>query len=200
MRALLALLFAIVSFAPHSLAIAEEKLGRPKGEPAPSKSDAAFAAAITEAQAAYNLAVVDAHKKLRADLDRDLQAATKAADLDRAITIRDRLKRMDEEGPDVFKEGKRPGNKPRIVAGSWKMEYHPNGTTREFKVSESGVLEIFGKRVALKSYGESWLYDCGHDKLERWTFAGSRLFVEHYSPANTFPTKPNQIGLGFLAK
>ena len=171
----------------------------PKKE-AVSKSDAAFATAITEAQAAYNLAIVDAHKKLKADLDRDLQTATKAADLDRAVAIRDRLRKMEDDGPDVFKEGKRPGNKPRIVAGSWKMEYHPNGTTRAFKVSETGILEIDGKRVALKPYGESWLYDFGNDKLERWTFAGSRLFVEHYSPSNTFPTKPNQIGLGFLAK
>ena len=121
---------------------------------------------------------------MRDALKAELDAATKAGDLGRAVALRDRVKKL-EEGPDSFKEGVRPkpGSKPRLVVGTWKIEYHPNGAPRTYKVLASGEIEFDGQRFALRPSGHSWIFDSRDNKIERITFIGDAVFVEHFNPA-----------------
>jgi hypothetical protein len=177
-----ALLFA-------SVAAAQKPEKAPPPSPGERKADHDYQAALDAAQADFDKATSAAHKKLHDALKEELEMATKAGDLDRALALRDRMKKLDDDGPDTFKEGTRPksGGKPRLVAGTWKLDYHPNGAPRSYKISANGDLEWEGKHFTLRPSSQSWILDSRDNKIERITFIGDAIFVEHFNPAKSFP-------------
>jgi hypothetical protein len=183
-----ALLFA-------SVAAAQKPEKAPPPSPGERMADQEYQAALDAAQADFDNAATAAHKKLRDSLKEELESATKAGDLDRALALRERVKKLEDDGPDTFKDGARPksGGKPRLVVGTFKIDYHPNGGSRTYKTFANGEIENEGKRYTLRPSGPSWILDSRDNKIERITFIGDAIFVEHFNPAKAFPF-PTVVG------
>ena len=81
--------------------------------------------------------------------------------------------------------------------GTWRVRY-TNDAIRTYEVyTDGGVRFPEENRVTqLQGRGEVLVqFDDG--KLERWTLAGKRLLVEHWSRASSYPQQtPTQIGIG----
>jgi hypothetical protein len=163
-----------------------------------------YKAALGKAQAEYNRSVTNAaeeHKKRLKDLQ---QAETKAGNLDAALAARDELRALEMNGPPLLAEGKDPAvAKGKWVTGTWIIRHHPNGSIRTYVIRSDGQVTFLEGHVKgqLKRSGESFTLDFGEGKFERITFAGGRLFVEHYNPKSDFEKNlPGQIGVGVLKK
>jgi hypothetical protein len=97
------------------------------------------------------------------------------------------------------KKGK-PVEQQQAFAGIWNIRYCPNKTQRTYVVLPTGQVEHEGRVLQLSPAVGSLLLDFG-DKVERLTFSGGRLFVEHFSSKTGFANNdPDQIGIGELAK
>jgi len=154
-----------------------------------AKARAEFKDELARAKAEFDEAVKKAVDGHRARLKELLDAETKGGNLDEALAVREEIR------------GLEPGRKVAWVAGTWRIKYHPNRTTRTYVIRATGEVEYGDRKAVLKVQADALLLDFGDDKVERLTFAGDRLFVEHFAPRRNFGSgDPDQIGVGELVK
>jgi hypothetical protein len=176
---------------------------------------------VGRAKSAYDEAIARAGKKLLAAYDLVIAAAMKrgggeALDLANKLNDEKKVKASlielgelkkdlakneppNKKGEPAKKKGK-PTEQRQPFAGVWLVKYVPNRTARTYVIRPSGQVEYEGRMLPLNPAGESLLLDFG-DKLERLTFSGGRLFVEHFSSKAGFASnEPDQVGIGELAK
>jgi hypothetical protein len=155
-------------------------------EPRSLKAKAAlrkFDRAVERAEAARDEAVAAAASTLATELDEALKAAMKAGSLEEANAIKS------------AKES-RAKNKPRGMAaptleGRWRVVYG-NGTRRRYAFHGERFEWFEGEQTrpgALTRDDGAFLIDTGDGKLERWTPAAGRCFIEHFNPKATFPDR-----------
>lgn len=91
-------------------------------------------------------------------------------------------------------------DKPLIPAGTWTVKYAPNQAIRVYEVSETGEVnfgELELKATLERTDAKNVLLNLKDGKIERWTLGNDgRLFVEHFNPAENYPTTVDQIGIG----
>jgi hypothetical protein len=161
----------------------------PAKTPEGAKARAEFKEELAKAQADFDDAVKKAGDGHRARLKELLDAETKAGNLDEAPAVREEIR------------GLEAGRKGAWVAGTWRIKYHPNRTTRTYVIRATGEVEYGDRKAVLKAQADAILLDFGDDKVERLTFAGDRLFVEHFAPRRNFGSgAPDQVGVGELVK
>jgi hypothetical protein len=150
-----------------------------------------FATAVQKAQAQYDAAVKSAADVHRARVQAALDRATKAGDLDRALGLRSELQGLGGDVLPLF------GASGEVVPGRWRITYFPNGVRRTYVVKSSGEVTCTEANLKgrLRRDGSSVFLDFEEGKLERLTFAGSRVFVEHFNPKESFP-QICQVGVG----
>src|SRR6185436_1077528 len=104
------------------------------------------------------------------------------------------IKALEESSP-LFSDKGEPPPTARVIPGTWHWKYHPNQTQGTFLIHPNGLVEGEGR---MKPAGGSFL--TGHPvRPERRTFAGGRIFVEHFlSPAHMERNEVDQIGVGDL--
>ena len=158
--------------------------GADDGGPQSPKAKAAirkYERTVAKAKADYDQAVAAAGKTLSAELDEALKAAMKAGSLEEAHLIK---AARDERG------AADPAAAP--FDGTWAVAYG-NGITRRYVIR--------GGRMAMEEGERKWtgqirvkngvvladVSDHQAQKLERFTMAGGRFFIEHYHPAHTYP-------------
>lgn len=166
----------------------------PSGGGELEKARQEFAATVRKAQADYDAVVQAAAEKLRPRLETALERATKARQLDAAKALMTEIEGLGAGALPVFGAG--GGD---AVPGTWLVKYHPNGVRRTYVVKPSGDVSctegtstFTGK---IKKDGAGLLLDFNDGKLERLTFAGNRVFVEHYDPKGSFPQLA-QVAIG----
>lgn len=84
-----------------------------------------------------------------------------------------------------------------FFSGVWSVRY-ASGGKRAYRFVNRAVTETSGTRLRgqVRSQDGEWFLDFNDRKLERLTFAGDRIFVEHWDPANGFGrTHPTLIGI-----
>jgi hypothetical protein len=73
---------------------------------------------------------------------------------------------------------------------------YTNGYRREYEVLPDGtaawtIPTRSGRGKLQRDEGGAWLIaNDGDGNVERWTLAGDRLFVEHFSPGTRYPKEP----------
>jgi hypothetical protein len=150
-----------------------------------------FAVAVRKAQSQYDVSVKSAADVLRVRVQAALDRATKEGDLDRALALRSEVQRLGSDSLPLF------GASGEVLPGTWRITYHPNGVQRTYVVKSNGEVTCIEANVRgrLKKDGSSLFLDFEDDRLERLTFVGSRLFLEHFYPKDSFP-KICQVGIG----
>ena len=79
------------------------------------------------------------------------------------------------------------------LAGTWRVTY-TNNAVRTYEVgSDDTVRFLEENRHARVQRGEEVLLRFADGKIERWTLAGRRLFVEHWDPASKYPQRPPSV-------
>lgn len=166
----------------------------PTGAGELEKSRLEFATTVRKAQTDYDAAVQAAAEKLRPRLQIALERATKARQIDVAKTLMAELDGLGAGALPVFGAG--GGD---AVPGTWSIKYHPNGVRRTYVVKPNGDVSCTEGTSAftgkIKKEGADLLLDFNDGKLERLTFAGNRVFVEHYDPKGSFPQLA-QVAIG----
>lgn len=134
-----------------------------------------------------------------------IKESTKALKIEQAEAMRTELKALQPNTSSsrvVFDKGEGPAAKGKWVAGTWNIRYTPNRTERTYVVKANGdAVSLDGKMIGpLKPQDGAFLLDFG-DRIERITFANTRMFVEHFYPKGDLERNlPNQIGIGELVK
>lgn len=172
---------------------------------------------VARAKGSYDETLLRAGKKLLATYDVVIAAAMRrgggeALDLANRLNDEKKLKASLFESGEVNKKtnAKKAGAVPKKkgsatetaqpFVGVWQIKYCPNKTIRTYVILPSGDVEYEGARSQLKPMGESTLLEVG-GKLERLTFKGGRVFVEHFSAKSGFANnEPDQVGVGELMK
>src|SRR5262249_27132037 len=93
--------------------------------------------------------------------------------------------------------------KNKWVVGRWEITYTPNRTSRVLLIRADGaVLTEKGEdtKQRIKEQKGELILDLG-DRMERRTFVGNRVFIEHFWPKSDYERNtPNQVGIGELVK
>lgn len=78
--------------------------------------------------------------------------------------------------------------------GVWAVRYATSGT-RAYRFVNQVVTETSGTGLKgrVRRDGADWFLDFNDGKIERLSFAGDRILIEHWDPANTFGNKPPSI-------
>jgi hypothetical protein len=159
----------------------------------------AFHETLRDAQRQYDAVVRRAAEPLKEKLRAAVQVETKAGNLDKAVALRDEADALETPGLSLFGDGTEV---PRAVAdfvpGTWDVAYYPNHWHRRYVIQPSGEVSCDGEKLKgkIERKGGFSILDFGDGKLERLTFAGRRLFIEHYIPKASYPKEPNQVGIG----
>ena len=153
----------------------------------------AYDRALDGARAEYGRAVAAAGKALRAELDESLKQAMKAGSLDEANSIK------------AVRESRVPGSGATTFEGAWSVVYG-NAVKRTYVIRSN--------RIAITEDGRQWqgelrikggviladVTDHQGPKLERFTVAGPRFFIEHWHPAGAYPDGiPEEFGVAVRA-
>ncbi len=160
--------------------------------------------AMEKAMQAYSREAEIAKKGAATELAVALKAATRAANLEEANRIKAMIEGLDDEvglgngsAPDV-----RAGKFPH---GTWEVTYL-NGNRHLYgfdgrgsvRCSLSGRVIHSGK---LRREDHDLIATFDGDIIERFSFAGDRLFVEHFRPANRYPdASASDIATGLPTK
>ena len=83
------------------------------------------------------------------------------------------------------------------LIGTWRVTY-TNNAVRTYEVGSDDTVRFMEENLQARvQRGEEVLLQFDDGKLERWTLAGTRLFVEHWNPASKYPQQPpTVIGIG----
>ena len=146
---------------------------------------------VHKAQQDYNAAVEAAAGKLRVRIQAALEQATKARQMDVAKSL---LAELDTLAPGALQL---PGTRTEVVPGTWRVTYHPGSVRRTYVIKAAGdvTCEELSLSGSIRQDKGSLLLDLHDGKLERLTFAGGRVFVEHFDPKDSFPTL-SLVGIG----
>lgn len=149
--------------------------------------------AVRKAQQDHDAAIEAAAAKLRTRLQAAIEQATKARQMDTVKTLLAELESLAPGALPVF------GTKGDVVQGTWSVAYHAGGAKRTYVVKAGGEVACaeLGLSGSIRQENGKLMLDLHDGKLERLTFAGGRMFVEHYDPKDSFP-KLAQIGIGEL--
>lgn len=165
-----------------------------------------YKAALVAAQADYNKAVQKASEAHKAKLTALQSELTKSGALDGAVSVREELKTLEPGQLPLFSEGKDdPTARSRYISGTWKLRHHPNRSVRTYVIGPGGDVHFVEEnlRGLLVANGSTFLLDFGEGKIERVTFGGGRMFVEHYNPKANLarkPEHPDAVGVADLVK
>lgn len=159
----------------------------------------AFHEILRDAQQQYDAVVRKAADQFKEKLRLAVPVETKAGNLDKAVALRDEADALDKPGPPLFGDGTEvPLALAAFVPGTWDVAYYPNHWRRRYVIQPSGEVWCDSEKLKgkIERKGGFFVLDFGDGKLERLTFAGRRLFVEHYIPKESYPKEPNQVGIG----
>ncbi|HLQ38302.1 MAG TPA: hypothetical protein VK348_10890, partial [Planctomycetota bacterium] len=147
--------------------------------------------AVHKLQQDYDTAVEAAAAKLRVRIQAALEQATKARQTDSAKSLLAELDSLASGALPVF------GSKGDVVPGTWRVVYHPGNVRRTYVVKPGGEVacEELGLSGNIRQEKGSLFLDLHDGKLERLTFAGARVFVEHFDPKDSFP-QVALVGIG----
>jgi hypothetical protein len=79
--------------------------------------------------------------------------------------------------------------------GVWIIHY-TNGTGRRYVIDSAGTVKYGSQIATLKVKDGEVLLDFSDGKLERLTLGNQGLHIEHFNPANLYPTKTNATAQG----
>ena len=146
--------------------------------------------AITAARQAYARDADAAKEAATGELGEALKAATRAADLDEANRIKATIEQIAGDDTQVGGEplGARAGKSPK---GTWEARFL-NGNRHVYEFDGRGGLRssldgrVWKGRVRREGRDLVCVFD-GDDALQRFSFAGDRIFVEYFRPADRYP-------------
>jgi hypothetical protein len=144
-------------------------------------------------------ATEDYKKRLKEIMEKE----TKSGNLDGALAVREEIKGLDAPAKEGGSKTDPKADPPsrRMVTGLWSIKYHPNKTGGAIEVKPDGLVTYEDgktKKGQLLKQGEFFVMESG-ERFERFTFAGNRLFIEHYlSKAHYERNEIDQIGVGQL--
>jgi hypothetical protein len=151
---------------------------------------------VKKAQKEYDAKIKAAQGQLAVKLELALKDATRKGDLDEAIKIRDASEALENK----------PGPKRRYPIGIWKIKHTPtawghgykfDGTNVTYRISNTTGEKVDGPFKLISRNGDILIHFVSENRIERFTFAGSALFVEHFHPASDYPNgRPQVIGRG----
>jgi predicted nuclease of predicted toxin-antitoxin system len=159
----------------------------------------AFHETLREAQQEYDAVVRKSSDRFKEKLRAAVAVETKAGNLDKAVALRGEADALEKPGPPLFGNATDlPLSLATIVPGTWDVAYYPNHWRRRYVIQPNGEVSCEAEKLKGKiaRKADSLVLDFGDGKLERLTFAGRRLFIEHYIPKDSYPTEPNQVGIG----
>jgi hypothetical protein len=146
---------------------------------------------VKKAQKDYDATVETAAAKLREHLLTAIQQAAQARQAETTKALSAELETLAAGSLPVF------GAKGSVGQGTWRVVYHPSDAKRTYVVKPGGEVacEELGLAGKIRQEEGSLMLDLHDGKLERLTFAGGRVFVEHFDPKESFP-RPAQVGIG----
>jgi hypothetical protein len=154
-----------------------------------------YDAALRKADEEHVRQIKDAKKVFLDDLDAALKEATRAVNLPEANKIDQAIKQL--------KSGEYPPQRKAAgaISGIWEITY-TSGVVRVYDLTSEKDIRwkengrIMGKGRLLKDNGDI-VIDLHDGKRDRITFAGERLFVEHFNPAAEYPNgRAAAMGVG----
>jgi hypothetical protein len=160
----------------------------------------------------YTRATKQARTALDKAYDQAVKEYTKALKIESAEAVRSEWK--ESQAPMVVAKVPEknlppkadPVPKGKWIAGRWEISYTPNRSKRAYIIAADGSLVIEREngedlKFRIRQKGGELFLDFSDDKVERLTFAGNRLFIEHFAPAGDLARNvPDQIGIGELVK
>jgi hypothetical protein len=167
----------------------------PKGD-SMEQAEKDYAAALAKAREEYNVAVTKAHEMHKLRLAELLAAEAKAGRVSPALA--DEIKKLDADGPQVLVgEDLNPKDKKQAkYVGVWFIRYSPD-TTRTYTIKNDGDVTFMDEKKAAKLDLKGSTLNFGDGKVERLTFVGARVFVEHFANINDLDRKyPTAVGIG----
>lgn len=153
--------------------------------------------ARTTLDKAYDQAVKDYTKGLKIELAEAVRREWKESQAPMVVA------KAPEKGPPPKAD---PVSKGKWIVGRWEITYTPNRSKRAYIIAADGSLVVEREngedlKFRIRQKGGELFLDFSDDKVERLTFAGNRLFIEHFAPAGNLERNvPDQIGIGELAK
>jgi NAD(P)-dependent dehydrogenase (short-subunit alcohol dehydrogenase family) len=141
----------------------------------------------------------EAAAKFKDVLRKGVDDETKAGHLDSALALRTELTTLEASGLPLFAEHDQSAVElSALVPGTWKIVYFPNHVKKVYLVKATGDVALADSdwKGRLQKTAGFLVLDVGDGKLERWTFAGARLFIEHFESKASYPDNPVQIGIG----
>lgn len=174
-----------------SIAVTPSDAPQGTGGDALEKARREFTAAVLKAQKDYDATVHGAADRLRPQVQAALERATKEHRLDLSKSLIAELHGLGAAALPVF------GGDGKVAPGTWRVAYHPNGVTRTYVVTADGAVSCAegALRGRIRRDGADMFLDLDDGKLERITFAGGRMFVEHFNPKTSFPQLA-EVGIG----
>jgi hypothetical protein len=163
-------------------------------------------ARLRTAAAEYQKATRTADAVLEKVYDKAMKDATKALKIDLAEAIQAELKEITAKGPNpktAASKGEAPATRPKLIPGRWEVTYTPNRSTHVYIIrSDGAVVNERGEvQYQIKHRDGALIVEFPDNKLERFTFAENRLFVEHFNPKSDYERNiPDQVGIGTLSK
>lgn len=154
------------------------------------------AAAVAKAREEYNAVVAKSHDTFKKRLAEVLAEETKAGKVN--TDLLDTIKRLETDGPPVLAaEDLNAKDKAQTRwVGVWTIRYGPDNT-RVYAIKNNGEVEFAKEKKSGKLDPKKYTINFGDGKLERLTFIGDKVFVEHFSNMNDLDRKhPDTIGLG----
>ena len=153
---------------------------------------------VAAAQLVYDKKLKAATSDLVRDLNGALKQALKAENLDRANEIRAMIDEAQASNED-------DDDKVSIVAelaGEWQVFYCSNAR-RTYVIKADGSVDWTapgsGRRGRLRNVNGDTVIEFGDDRLERWTYGGGRIWIEHYNPKGQYPKGPPTL-IGVAAR
>jgi hypothetical protein len=139
-----------------------------------------FDTAIEAASKEYTKATDKARAEYAARLDKLIESATKAGNIDAALAIRDERRRLDSIA--VY-----PPSRVADLEGIWEIRY-TNKSVRIYIIDRDGRIKAAAKdgknrAMTIRAEGDNLLARDG-SIVERFKIDGGRLIIEHYNPSS----------------
>lgn len=179
--------FAILMLLCTTPAVAQPKKDSPSATEKKAESD--YEAALAEAAANYNSAVVKAHKRLANAFEEELKAATKAGDFDRAIRIRERQKQVAESGAPTLAMG----GEMKFPVGTWAVKYS-NGFIGTLEIGTNGEVHFVEEksRQKLIPFNGHFEMRLANNRCQRIHVLGDALLIELFEKTAMPPVLPHR--------
>jgi hypothetical protein len=161
---------------------------------------------LRTATAEYQKATKAAQAAMEKVYEQGIKDATKALNIDLAEAIRAELKELTGKSPATKTtpgEAEAPPSKAKWIPGKWEITYTPNRSTNVYIIRPDGTIvnEKGEVRFQIKHRDGTLIIEFPDNKLERLTFAETRLFIEHFNPKSNYERNiPDQVGIGELSK